>query len=262
MCFVCEDEYAHGIYFVGWCDGEHPGREAFMTVGLGTFGQGSDPDDRAAFGIEWGRSGMRLTDSPVRDRPDLLGEFVPRDKALKIPNVDHVWHVADHVVLDDPRAAEVQEWLQGRNQEPGDATKGFASARECTPSVGSTGASMIRIVERLDALADDELVVRYAHAARMHREATLTGDRPTNAEADLIAAVYRELRRRGGEPALLPLLSSPDEGVRCWAAAHAMEFAPEEGEPVLLALAESSGLLAFNAEMTLREWRAGRLRFP
>jgi hypothetical protein len=43
-----------------------------------------------------------------------------------------------------------------------------------------------------------------------------------------------------------------------------MEFAPTEGEPVLTELAESeeSGFIGFDAEMTLREWRKGRLRFP
>jgi len=111
--FVYEDEYAHGVYFVEWCDGEHPGREAFMTVGLGPFGDGSNAKDRASFGIEWHQNGMALTDSPVRDRPDLLGEFVPRSEALSSPDIEHLWHVADHIVLDDPRVAEVQKWLAG-----------------------------------------------------------------------------------------------------------------------------------------------------
>jgi hypothetical protein len=85
-----------------------------------------------------------------------------------------------------------------------------------------------------------------------------------NADADTIASVYQELRRRGRESALLVLLDSADIGVVSWSAAHAMDFAPAEGEPVLMALAESdeSGLIGFGAKMTLREWREGRLRFP
>lgn len=50
--------------------------------------------------------------------------------------------------------------------------------------------------------------------------------------------------------------------VRVWAAAHALEFAPERGEPVLSHVAAEKGILSFNARMTLEVWRAGDLRFP
>ena len=39
----------------------------------------------------------------------------------------------------------------------------------------------------LDTLSTDELVARYAEAARVHGEATVTGSHPANNEADLIA---------------------------------------------------------------------------
>jgi hypothetical protein len=113
----------------------------------------------------------------------------------------------------------------------------------------------------IDAMSTDELVAQYARAAERHGEATRVGE-AANAEADLIAAAYRELRRRQSESALLALLGSQSEGIRAWAGAHALEFAPDRGEPVLAELAKSSGLIAFTAQMTLREWRAGRLRFP
>lgn len=46
-------------------------------------------------------------------------------------------------------------------------------------------------------------------------------------------------------------------------AAHALDFAPEKGEPVLESLAGVQGsLIGFDAEMTLKEWRKGELRFP
>jgi hypothetical protein len=68
-----------------------------------------------------------------------------------------------------------------------------------------------------------------------HGQATLDGDLDVaNENADRIAAIYRELRRRGAESVLLTLLNSRDEGVLAWAAAHALEFAPERGEPVLV----------------------------
>jgi hypothetical protein len=83
----------------------------FVTVGLGAFGEDTTSADRLAFGVEWQTHGMALLDQPPRDRPELLGSFVPRDQALAMENIDRVWHVIDHVVLDDPRLPSVQQWL-------------------------------------------------------------------------------------------------------------------------------------------------------
>jgi hypothetical protein len=110
--YVYEDEYAHGIHFLEWCDGDHSPRAAFLTVGLGAFGDGTEAADRMAFCVEWRADGMRLTEEPARDHPELLGEFIPRDAALKLSNIDHLWHVADHIVLDDPRIAAVERWMK------------------------------------------------------------------------------------------------------------------------------------------------------
>jgi len=112
--YVYEDEHPHGVYFIEWCDGEHSESTAFLTLGIGAFGDDTARDDRAAFCVEWRQDGMRLSEEPVRDRPDLLGDFIPRREALLMANIEHVWHVADHIVLDDPRLAAVQEWLDRR----------------------------------------------------------------------------------------------------------------------------------------------------
>jgi hypothetical protein len=111
--YVHDDGEPHGIYFLEWCDGDHPRRAAFLTLGLGAFAEGTSAADRRAFCIEWRAEGMALADEPVRDRPELLGAFVPRGPALGLPDVEHLWHVADHVVLDDPRASDVRTWLEG-----------------------------------------------------------------------------------------------------------------------------------------------------
>jgi hypothetical protein len=110
--YVYEDEHPHGVYFVEWCDGRHPEKAAFLTMGLGAFGEDTTVSDRAAFCVEWKDDGMRLTDEPARDRPDLLGAFLPRREALTMENIDHLWHVADHIVIDDPRLAAVRKWLE------------------------------------------------------------------------------------------------------------------------------------------------------
>jgi len=116
--YVYEDEYAHGIYFLEWCDGDHPRRAAFITIGLGAFGEGTDASDRSAFGVEWREDGMALTEKPPMDRPDLLGEFLPRELALTVPNIDKLWHALDHVVVDDPRAVAVGDWLLAKAEKP------------------------------------------------------------------------------------------------------------------------------------------------
>jgi hypothetical protein len=111
--YVYADEEPHGIYYVDWCEGPHDHRAAFVTVSLGNYGdQAATGADRLAFCIETRCNGMALVDQPVHDRPDFLGRFVPRDEALQGPDLDHLWHVCDHLT-DDRRFAAVAAWLCG-----------------------------------------------------------------------------------------------------------------------------------------------------
>ncbi len=110
-----------------------------------------------------------------------------------------------------------------------------------------------------------ELVDAYADAARDHGSATESGEyKKANKAADLLAAIYSELRRRGRESqtALLPLLEDDDPRVRLWSASHALEFAPSDGERVLVALIPEGRFLGMDAQKTLEEWRKGTLAFP
>ena len=112
----------------------------------------------------------------------------------------------------------------------------------------------------------ESLVVRYSEAAAAHGRATECGDHEAgNVAHEQISTIYRELRRRGegAQRALLPLLANPDIGVRAWAAAHALDFAPSEAEPVLAAISQvPKSLVAFSAKVTLRQWHASKLRLP
>jgi hypothetical protein len=65
--YVYDDEHPHGVYFVEWCDGDHPRRVAFLTL----------------------------------------------------ENVDDLWHVADHIVLDDARLTPVRHWLGAGGRHEG-----------------------------------------------------------------------------------------------------------------------------------------------
>ena len=117
----------------------------------------------------------------------------------------------------------------------------------------------------MEDLSVQEIVDVYVAAAAKHGRATEAGDyTAANAAHDVIAPGYRELRSRGIEAqrALLPLLEHPDPGVSGWAAAHGLEFAPDQAEPALEAIVDLGGIGASSAKMTLGFWRKGDLKFP
>lgn len=114
------------------------------------------------------------------------------------------------------------------------------------------------------SVSDDDRIGEYTEAAIAHGLATNTGDsRSANAAHDRIASIYRALRAEGERERLLPLLDHRELSVRCWAAAHALEFAPEQAEPILEFVAKhEAGLVGFSAKQTLVVWRTGELSFP
>ncbi len=118
-------------------------------------------------------------------------------------------------------------------------------------------------MRKLKKASIEELVQEYEQAAIAYGQALAAADsRAANRAHDKIAGAYRELRSRAAASQLLPLLRSEDEYVRSCVAAHALEFAPEQGEPVLLWLAARPGLNRTRAEYALKAWREGTLKFP
>jgi hypothetical protein len=109
----------------------------------------------------------------------------------------------------------------------------------------------------------EELVQEYEQAAVAYGQALAAADhRAANRAHDRIAGAYRELRSRAAASHLLPRFRSEDENVRSCVAAHALEFAPEQGEPILLEFTAHPGLIRTRAEYTLKAWREGTLKFP
>lgn len=116
---------------------------------------------------------------------------------------------------------------------------------------------------RLQKASIDELVQWYAESSVAYGHALDVSDsRSANRASDKIVGAYRELRSRGAASQLLPLLKSDNETVRTHVAAHALEFAPELGEPVLLWIAKRPGFNGLHAEYVLKAWREGTLKFP
>ncbi len=112
----------------------------------------------------------------------------------------------------------------------------------------------------------DALVGEYRRAAAAQWVAIARGQRKiAYKNSDMVVKIYSELRKRGelAQKELLPLLTDSEPGVRAWAASHALEFAPEKGEPVLRELEQAPrGLTAVTAKYALKQWREGNLRFP
>lgn len=75
-------------------------------------------------------------------------------------------------------------------------------------------------------------------------------------------ACYKILRETdAGRESIVALMSDVEPSVRCWAAAHSLQWRPQLARRVLEALRDSQGPYSFSAEMTLEEYDKGRLTF-
>jgi len=119
--------------------------------------------------------------------------------------------------------------------------------------------------EKVKKASTRELSAMYEEAAALHGQASREGEyRVANAQYKRITAVWKELQGRGdeGRAALLQLMSSSNPHVQVWAASHVLEFAPGPAEALLERLAGGPpSVVRLDAEMTLKEWRAGNLKF-
>lgn len=97
----------------------------------------------------------------------------------------------------------------------------------------------------------------------MHGAGTLAGEPgATNLAHRSIVEALEDLRRAPdkGENALRELLTDEDPSVATWAALFLLPLDEQSASAVLERIAASGvPLIAFNAQMTLREWKAGRL---
>ena len=114
--------------------------------------------------------------------------------------------------------------------------------------------------EDMFVATNEELARRFEETAITHRE--LVTAEKSNAAFDEGVAIWREVKRRGKDAIalFLPLLQSKNPAVRMNSAALVLFDAPERAEPVLEQLTKEPRSLGVSATMTLREWRAGRLR--
>jgi len=104
--FVHKDGDAHAIYYARFSD-NHPNRSVLATVSLGEWGEGTTPEQRVAFALEIRSSDSRYQvavldsdQSPWRESK-MLGRTLDREEALKHPMIAEVFHITDHMVVED-----------------------------------------------------------------------------------------------------------------------------------------------------------------
>ncbi len=107
------------------------------------------------------------------------------------------------------------------------------------------------------------LIARFRYAAVLHGEFTETGDyQKGNAQYKKLSNAFEKLSMLGSvaQTRFLDLLEDEVLSVRVWAAAYALQFAPDQAEATLSEIAQLVGHQATDARYTLIEWRAGRLK--
>jgi hypothetical protein len=105
---------------------------------------------------------------------------------------------------------------------------------------------------------------RFVEAAQEHGRGIIEGEpRITNRAYDRVVSAIRDLRKTPdrGEGFLLGLLDKEDLSVVRAAATYLLPLREVEAAQALDRVAKDGlPLIAFGAEMTLEEWRAGRLK--
>jgi len=115
------------------------------------------------------------------------------------------------------------------------------------------------------AIRDEQTALKlFRSAATAHAAATETGEYKVGnrAQKQLMKAL-KWLVANEATHLLHPLLDSSDVGPCTWAAAYLLAHQGDSNaEKALIKVAAEDNIHGFGAEMTLKEWRAGRLKLP
>lgn len=104
--FVYQDGDAFAVYYSKFTL-SHPDKVVYGLIGVGEWGDGSEPKDRIAFPFRiWVKEGqfqvglVDASESPWNN-VTFLGTILNRDEALKSSWIKDVFHITDHIVTDD-----------------------------------------------------------------------------------------------------------------------------------------------------------------
>ncbi|CCQ91124.1 conserved hypothetical protein [Nitrospina gracilis 3/211] len=104
--FVYRDGNAFAVYYALFTDG-HERKVAYALIGLGEWGVGSSPEKRTAFSVKiwqndagWAVTVTDRSESPWKNET-FLGTILDREPALQHPFIKDVYHLTDHMVVED-----------------------------------------------------------------------------------------------------------------------------------------------------------------
>jgi hypothetical protein len=98
--------------------------------------------------------------------------------------------------------------------------------------------------------------------AEEHATASMNGDyRTANRIYDKLVEVLLKLRSTPdqGKDILRRLKKDSSDAVSMWAATHSLPNDEEDALAILEGIAKKGGIIGLNAEMVIKEWKAGRL---
>lgn len=110
-------------------------------------------------------------------------------------------------------------------------------------------------------------MIEIEELVRDYREAAVKTDTTRNPRQqhrwfDRLHKTYKALRSsEQGRQRLVELLDDGDMSVRCWAAAHSLDYVSERARRILEIIRDDNGPCSMSAKYTLIEYDAGRLTF-
>lgn len=117
-------------------------------------------------------------------------------------------------------------------------------------------------------MRQDNILKTYIEASIIHGKATNEGKhREANKQYSKLSKIYKTLKNDSvlAESILTELLNHENLFVKAWAAAHALtlDINVKLAESILLDIScmDDIGILQLDAEMTLKQWKDGNLKF-
>ena len=108
----------------------------------------------------------------------------------------------------------------------------------------------------------NELISQFEQAAVKYDNLRISGTaKEMNSQFDIMLIIVGKLSKLEKLNELKSSLFNDNEAVRFFASSMILGKFPNEAEPILLTIANSKGFYAFNAKITLKEWRKGNLKF-